>query len=111
MEQIKSDLTPASQEKETVHIDASFEPFVPKFMTNRKKEVVVMQEALAANDFETVRTVAHGMKGAGGSYGFDRISEMAAAIEQAAKAADAPTIARDLSVLGSYLDRVKVIYD
>lgn len=101
---------PAAQDPEIVTIDASFEPLVPKFVTNRKREVVTMQEALAAQDFETVRKVAHGMKGAGGSYGFDRISEMAAAIEQAAKAGDASTIGRDLPALGSYLDRVKVIY-
>lgn len=96
---------------EIVSIDASFEPLIPKFMTNRKKEVGVMQEALVAKDFDTVRKVAHGMKGAGGSYGFDRITEMAAIIEQAAKANDASTIAHDLPVLGSYLDRIQVAYE
>ena len=96
---------------EIVSIDASFEPLLPKFMTNRKKEVAVMQEALVAKDFETVRKVAHGMKGAGGSYGFDRITAMAATIEQAAKAGNASTIERDLPALGSYLGRVKVVYE
>jgi HPt (histidine-containing phosphotransfer) domain-containing protein len=97
--------------EELVHIDASFEPLIPKFLTNRKKEVVTMQAALAAQDYETVRTVAHGMKGAGGSYGFDRITDMAAVVEQAAKTGDASTIERDLPALGSYLDRVKVVYE
>jgi HPt (histidine-containing phosphotransfer) domain-containing protein len=96
---------------EIVSIDASFEPLIPKFMTNRKKEVVVMEEALAAKDLDTVRKVAHGMKGAGGSYGFDRISEMASTIEQAAKAGNASPIARDLPALSSYLDRIKVVYE
>lgn len=102
---------PAAADRELVSIDASFEPLVPKFMTNRKKEVVVMQEALTAKDFDTVRKVAHGMKGAGGSYGFDRITDMAAVVEQAAKTGDASTIERDLPALGSYLDRVKVVYE
>jgi HPt (histidine-containing phosphotransfer) domain-containing protein len=101
----------AAQVEELVHIDASFEPLVPKFLTNRKKEVVTMQEALAAQDFETVRTVAHGMKGAGGSYGFDRITEIAAVVEQAAKTCDSSTIECHLPVLVSYLDRVKMVYD
>lgn len=100
-----------AEDEELVHVDASFEPLVPKFMTNRKKEVVVMQEALTAKDFDTVRKVAHGMKGAGGSYGFDRITDMAAVVEQAAKTGDASTIERDLPALGSYLDRVKVVYE
>jgi HPt (histidine-containing phosphotransfer) domain-containing protein len=94
-----------------VHVDASFEPLVPKFLTNRKKEVLTMQDALSAQDFETVRTVAHGMKGAGGSYGFDRISEMAAVIEQAAKQRDSSIVESHLPLLGSYLERVKVVYD
>jgi len=94
-----------------VHVDASFEPLIPKFLTNRKKEVQTMQESLTTRDFETVRKVAHGMKGAGGSYGFDRVSELAAVIEQAAKSSDSPTIERHLPLLGSYLDRIKVVYD
>lgn len=102
---------PSAESVEVVHVDASFEPLVPKFLTNRKKEVVTMREALASQDFETVRTVAHGMKGAGGSYGFDRVSELAAVIEQAAKMRDSSTIERDLPVLGSYLDRITVVYD
>lgn len=102
---------PSAESVEVVHVDASFEPLVPKFLTNRKKEVVTMREALASQDFETVRTVAHGMKGAGGSYGFDRVSELAAVIEQAAKTRDSSTIERDLPVLGSYLDRITVVYD
>lgn len=101
----------AAQDNELVSIDASFEPLIPKFLSNRRKEVTVMQEALTAQDFEMLRRISHGIKGAGGSYGFDRISEMTAAIEQAAKAGDASTIERDLAFLSSYLDRLKVVYD
>lgn len=99
-----------AEREELVHIDPSFEPLIPKFLTNRKKEVMTMQAALAAQDLEMVRTAAHGMKGAGGSYGFDRISAMAAVIEQAAKAGDAATITRELPILSSYLNRVTVVY-
>lgn len=102
---------PAAQDNELVSIDASFEPLIPKFLSNRRKEVTVMQQALTVLDLQTVRNISHGMKGAGGSYGFDRISEIAAAIEQAAKAGDASTIERNLHALGSYLDRVKVVYN
>lgn len=100
----------ADQDQDLVPIDASFEPLIPKFLSNRKKEVVTMKEALAAQDFDTVRHVAHGMKGAGGSYGFARITELATAVEQAAKMHDSSTIEHNLPVLSSYLDRIKVIY-
>jgi len=72
--------------------------------------VVVMRDALAELDFETVRKVAHGMKGAGGSYGFDHVTTMAATIEQAAKAGTAPTIAAELDLLATYLERVQVVF-
>lgn len=88
-----------TQDKELVHIDASFEPLVPKFLTNRKNEVMTMQEALTAQDFETVRVVAQGVNGAGGSYGFDRITEIAAGVEQAARTCDSSTIECHLPVL------------
>lgn len=102
---------PVAESEALVHIDASFKPLVPKFLTNRKKEVLTMQDALAIQDFETVRNIAHGMKGAGGSYGFDRVSEMASIIEQAAKTHDSSTIEGNLPMLGSYLDRITVVYD
>lgn len=94
-----------------VHVEADFEDLVPKFMTNRKKEVVTMREALARQDFETVRKIAHGMKGAGGSYGFDRVTAMAATIEQAAKTGSAAPIATALALLGRYLEQVQVVFD
>lgn len=99
-----------AEREELVYIDPSFEPLIPKFLTNRKKDVVTMQAALTAQNLEMVRTVAHGMKGAGGSYGFDRISAMAAVIEQAAKTGDTATIKRELPILSSYLNRVMVVY-
>lgn len=94
-----------------VHVDASFEPLVPKFMTNRKKEITTMTEAVAQGDFETVRKVAHGMKGVSGSYGFPDMTTVAARLEQAAKIADQGAILSDLTALASYLDRVEIVYE
>ena len=108
-------MTPSNSEthlqKELVHVDSSFEPLMPKFLANRKKEVTAMQAAMVELDFETVRKISHGMKGAGGSYGLDRVSEMAAVIEQAAKAADAAIIMREMPRLEDYLARVEVVYE
>lgn len=101
----------SSQDAVIVHVEADFEPLMPKFMTNRKKEVVRMREALAQQDFETVWKVAHGMKGVGGSYGFDWVTSMAATIEQAAKAGTAATIDTTLAQLGAYLEQVHVVFD
>ncbi|HMS83961.1 MAG TPA: Hpt domain-containing protein [Nitrospira sp.] len=111
MEQIPLDPTAMAQKKEVVLVDASFEPLIQKFMANRKKEIVAMREALDSQNFEMVRTIAHGMKGVGGSYGFDRVTDIATAIEHAAKAADAEAIRRELPVLESYLGCVEIVYE
>lgn len=104
--------TPSMTEPpEIVHVDASFEPLIPRFMANRKKEIVTMRQALSGQDFETVRSVAHGMKGVGGSYGFDKVTELAAMIEQAAKSADASSITQHLHTLESYLNNIQIAYD
>ena len=86
-------------------------PSLPKFMTNRKNEVTTMTDALVQGDFETVRKVAHGMKGVSGSYGFPEMTTVAARMEQAAKTADAGSIRNDLAALTSYLDRIEVVFD
>ena len=101
----------ATTPPEIVRIDASFKPLMPRFMANRKKEIITMREALTGNDFETVRSVAHGMKGVGGSYGFDRITELAATIEQAAKSADATTITQQLLTVERYMNDVSITYE
>ena len=94
-----------------VHVESDFEPLLGKFMTNRKKEVVTMREALAQQDLETVRKVAHGMKGAGGSYGFDRITTMATNIEHTAKTGTSAGLTEELDQLALYLEQVQVIFD
>lgn len=105
-----SGLNPTTPGPVIVPVDASFAPLIPRFMANRKKEVIAMQEALAAQDFERLRTIAHGMKGAGGSYGFTAVTTMGATIEAAAKQRLVHTIEDELHHLGSYLDRVDVIF-
>ena len=110
-----SEIPPASSDvgvgPVVVHVDASFEPLVPKFMTNRKKEITAMAEAMSQSDFETIRKVAHGMKGVSGSYGFHTMTTVAARLEQAAKAADERSIRDDLATLTSYLNRVEILYE
>ena len=110
-----SENTPESSDLESwpseARVDASFEPLIQKFMANRKKEITTMAEAVSQGDFETIRKVAHGMKGVSGSYGFPEMTTVAARLEQAAKTADEGSINRDLRTLASYLDRVTIVYE
>ncbi len=94
-----------------VLVDSAFEPLIPKFMANRNKEVTTMSEAITKSDFETIRQVAHGMKGVSGSYGFHGMTTIAGRVEDAAKAADGASIRQDLVELKSYLARVEITYE
>jgi len=94
-----------------VRVDPDLLDLIPGFLDNRRKDISAIQEALARGDFETVRILGHSMKGAGGGYGFDAITDIGAALEQAAKNADRDEIRKQIDELSTYLDRVEVMYD
>lgn len=94
-----------------VRADPDLADLIPGFLDNRRKDITVMQEALERGDFETARVLGHSMKGAGGGYGFDAITDIGAALEQAAKDKNPEGIRQGLSDLSCYLDRVEVVND
>jgi HPt (histidine-containing phosphotransfer) domain-containing protein len=53
--------------------------------------------------------MGHGMKGAGSSYGFQAITDIGAALEQAAERVDNDASRKWVSELSRYLDRVEVV--
>jgi HPt (histidine-containing phosphotransfer) domain-containing protein len=69
-----------------------------------------MAEAITRGDFETVQILGHSMKGAGGSYGFDAITDIGRSLEQAAIAQDGGGIKKSLRDLFAYLDSIEVVY-
>ena len=53
-------------EKIVVRIDRDLEALIPGFMENREKDIAAILTALDGNDFDAIRSLGHGMKGAGG---------------------------------------------
>lgn len=94
----------------TVEINRDLEDIVPVFLSNRKKDVQILRDALITQDFRTVQTLGHRMKGDGGGFGFDRITEIGAAMELAAKLEDPITIDQHIVLLEDFLNRVTIIY-
>src|ERR1019366_1302053 len=54
----------------TLRAEPKFADLIPVFLQNCRKNVIAMLDALDRGDFETVEILGHGMRGAGGSYGF-----------------------------------------
>jgi HPt (histidine-containing phosphotransfer) domain-containing protein len=93
-----------------VEIDSEVKSIVPEYLENRKKECELISRLLEAEAFSEIRKLGHRMKGTGGSYGFDDISEIGEVIEEAALATDKEAISKSLRQLTSYLERVVVEY-
>lgn len=97
-------------EIEVVEVEADLEDLMPLFMETRQKDLADLAAGLAAGNFTALRLTGHSMKGAGGSYGFDRVSEMGALIEEAALAGDAASIKVQMETLRGYLQRIQIKY-
>lgn len=94
-----------------VRTDVLFKDLVPGFLNNRRRDVISIQEALERGNFEAILLLGHKMRGDGGGYGFDAISEIGAALEQAAKMQDSDKIRRYAEELSGFVERVEVVYD
>lgn len=94
-----------------IHANPDIADLIPEFLENRRNDVAAIQGALLKGDFEIIERLGHGMKGAGGSWGFQGITDIGAAIEQAANRGDAGASLRWAGELSSYLDRLEVVYD
>jgi HPt (histidine-containing phosphotransfer) domain-containing protein len=101
---------PEPTDQLTVEISRDLEGIVPIFLVNREKDVRTLRDALVKQDFRTVQTLGHRMKGDGGGFGFDRITEIGAAMERAAKLEDCLTIEQRIIQLEEFLTRVIVVY-
>jgi HPt (histidine-containing phosphotransfer) domain-containing protein len=100
-----------SEEKIVVHVDIDLEDLIPGFLENRQKDLQKLEAVLQENDFETLRSIGHNLKGVGGGYGFPEITEIGAAIEECAKANNMELANENIKKLSHYLSNVEVIYE
>ncbi len=91
------------------HWNHKFADRIPAFLQNCRQNGVAMLDALNRVDFETVRYLGHQIGGSGGMFGFQAISDIGAAIEQAAESVDTDASRKWVGELSIYLDRVEAI--
>ncbi len=97
-------------EKLIIQVDRDLEDLMPLFMDTRKRDMEGLAKGLASNDFAALRVIGHGMKGSGGAFGFQFITDLGDIIEASALKNDAVTIAQQFALLRDYLARVEVQY-
>ena len=93
-----------------VEIEQELMPVVPEYLDGRRRDCAEIGHLLASGDMGRIQTLGHRMKGSGGSFGFDEISEIGEAVESAAQIADAEGIRSAVGRLERYLATVCVTY-
>lgn len=94
-----------------VHVDSDLEDLIPEFLENRRDDIKEILKYLATAEYEKIQFIAHTMKGSGGGYGFDEITNIGMRIENASKQKNREKIIEELQNLSEYLDNIEVVYD
>jgi histidine phosphotransfer protein HptB len=100
-----------SDDKIVVIVDEDLEELIPGFLENRGKDVVALREALAEKEISKLQSIGHSLKGVGGGYGFDALSEIGAEIEAAAKEQNTDPIEELIDRMADYLRRIDVVFE
>ena len=98
-------------EKVVIHVDPDLEDLIPRFIENRKKDSRSICDALKRGDYRTISILGHGMKGAGAGYGFNAVTDIGKAIEDAAKSNNSEEIQKQVGDLLRYLENLDVVFD
>jgi HPt (histidine-containing phosphotransfer) domain-containing protein len=98
------------QDRIVVSVDEGLSDLIPGFLTHKRADVGAILGAISKQDYAQIGRIAHRIKGEGGSYGFDTMTELGRSLEVAVSARDgaaATTLARKLL---DYLDHIDVVF-
>lgn len=93
-----------------IQVEQGMEDIVPVYLEKRRAEVAVYADALAREDFDSIKGLAHKMRGTGAGYGFPMLTEFGGAIEQAAKSRDAAQVRESLNRFAAYVRNIDLKY-
>ena len=85
-----------------------FANVIARFVGRLEEQLPAMDEAFWAQDFESMAKLAHWLKGAGGTVGFDIFFEPASELESAAKARDLAAIEEKLQQIHGLARRIVI---
>jgi PAS domain S-box-containing protein len=93
-----------------LQVEARLQEILPGYLERRRADIRAIRAALDLADFDSIRTLGHQLKGSGGGYGLQRLTEIGAALELSAEAQDPAAILRSSRELEQFLDLVSVSY-
>ncbi|MDH4191420.1 MAG: Hpt domain-containing protein [Betaproteobacteria bacterium] len=100
-----------TENRYAVKVPKDLADLVPMFMSNRKKEIDALREAIGASDFEQMRQIGHRMKGSGRSYGFLLVTELGMRLEEAARNSDGGAAETCVAEYVDYIEKLTITYE
>ncbi len=100
-------------DKKIVTIDKDLEDLIPGYLERLRATLQTMQEFAVKGDagsLDEIRKTGHNWKGSGKGYGFDDVTRIGAALEQAGKKQDAAAARELLKELEDYLDSISITF-
>lgn len=93
---------------ELVQEDAAFADIVTEFVEGLSDRLAKMESAVNDSDYERLRVAAHQLKGTGGGYGYQVLTEKASKLERFAQQKELSECKQALSELQNVCGRVVV---
>ena len=90
--------------------DPDLEDLMPGYITHRVEDVKLMNEALVNNDYDTVRVLGHSMKGSGGGYGIDEITDIGRELEIFGTEKNDEELRKWIDELAYLLEYIEIVY-
>jgi HPt (histidine-containing phosphotransfer) domain-containing protein len=86
--------------------DPDFAEIVEMFVSRLRERATAMRAALEVDDFASLAELAHWLKGAGGTAGFDDFTAPAGRLQRSAEEADGTTCRRQLDFIEQLVKRI-----
>jgi HPt (histidine-containing phosphotransfer) domain-containing protein len=93
-----------------VEVDEDLCDLIPGFMTHKRADIAAIFDAVERRDYAAIGSIAHRIKGEGGSYGFDAITQTGRSLEHAAATRDDGAVTTLARQLLSYLDHLEIVF-
>jgi HPt (histidine-containing phosphotransfer) domain-containing protein len=92
-----------------VSVDPDLAALIPDFLQSIRDQIPHLSELLHDDNYVDIQKIGHSLKGVGGGYGFQRITDLGAQIEQSARNSQHDGIEIGIADLQDYLARVQII--
>ena len=92
----------------TLDIDPLLADLVPAYVREKRRQMADLRRLVTDGDMDSLKQIAHNIKGTGSSYGIPDVTRLGRALETAGQQGDAPGVSSLIEELDALLARVQV---